>query len=77
MKTSKKKEIKTSKVGPCGSFLQETHSDSKVEKEWKEDFHDQVFFLTEKQILVVSKLLPLKLKKLLLKANKQTRKASF
>ena len=25
-------------------FLQETHSNSKVEQKWKEDFHGQVFF---------------------------------
>ena len=30
---------------PCGLlFLPETHSSGKVEQEWKEDFHDQVFF---------------------------------
>ena len=25
-------------------FLQETHSTSKVEQKWKEDFHGKVFF---------------------------------
>ena len=35
-------------------FLQETHSDSKVEQKWKEDFKGPVFFLTEIQILVAS-----------------------
>ena len=25
-------------------FLQETHSNSKVEQKWKEDFHGKVFF---------------------------------
>ena len=34
-----------SKIGPCGLlFLQETHSNSKVEQKWKEDFHGKVFF---------------------------------
>ena len=34
-----------SKIGPCGLlFLQETHSNSKVEQKWKEDFHSKVFF---------------------------------
>ena len=37
-------------------FLQETHSHSKMEQKWKEDFKGQVFFFTEKQILLVSKL---------------------
>ena len=43
------------KIGSTGVlFLQETHSDSKVEQKWKEDFKGPVFFLTESQILVVS-----------------------
>ena len=34
-----------SKIRPCGLlFLQETHSNSKVEQKWKEDFHGKVFF---------------------------------
>ena len=34
-----------SRVGPCGLlFLQETHSNSKVEQKWEEDFHGKVFF---------------------------------
>ena len=38
-----------SKIGPCGLlFLQETHSNSKVEQKWKEDFHDKDFFSHEK-----------------------------
>ena len=33
------------KIGSTGVlFLQETHSDSKVEQKWKEDFKDRVFF---------------------------------
>ena len=32
-------------------FLQETHSDSKVEQRWREDFKGPVFFLAERQIL--------------------------
>ena len=48
-------ECSKSKIGPCGLLiLQETHLNSKVEQEWKEDFHGQVFLLTEKQILEVS-----------------------
>ena len=36
-------------------FLQETHSNIKVEQNWKEDFKGHVCFsLTEKQILIVS-----------------------
>ena len=43
------------KIGSTGVlFLQETHSDSKVEQKWKEDFKGPVFFLTEIQILVAS-----------------------
>ena len=43
------------KIGSIGVlFLQETHSSSKVEQIWKKDFKDNVFFLTEKQILVLS-----------------------
>ena len=34
-----------SKIGPYGLlFLQETHSNSKVEQKWKEDFHGKVSF---------------------------------
>ena len=46
------------KIGSTGVlFLQETHSHSKIEQKWKEDFKGQVFFFsTEKQILLVSKL---------------------
>ena len=34
-----------SKIGLCGLLLlQETYSNSKMEQEWKEDFHGQVFF---------------------------------
>ena len=34
-----------SKIGSCGLlFLQETHSNSKVEKKWKEDFHGKASF---------------------------------
>ena len=34
-----------SKIGPCGLlFVQETHSNSKVEQKCKEDFHGKVFF---------------------------------
>ena len=34
-----------SKIGACGLlFLQETHSSSKVEQKWKEDFHGKFFF---------------------------------
>ena len=42
------------KIGSTGLlFLQETHSDCKVEQKWKEDF--SIFFpLTESQILVAS-----------------------
>ena len=41
-----------SKIGPFVLlFLQETHSNSKVEIKWKEKF---LYFLTEKQILAVS-----------------------
>ena len=36
------------------SFLQETHSDSKVEQRLKEDLKVQFFLLTGSQILVVS-----------------------
>ena len=33
------------KIGSCGLlFLQETHSNSKVEQKWKEDFYGKVFF---------------------------------
>ena len=33
------------KIGLCGLlFLQETHSNSKVEQKWKEDFHGKGFF---------------------------------
>ena len=34
-----------SKIESCGLlFLQETHSNSKVEQKWKKDFHGKVFF---------------------------------
>ena len=34
-----------SKIEPCGLFfLQETHSNSKTEQKWKEDFRGKVFF---------------------------------
>ena len=40
------------KIGPCGLlFLQETHSNSKVEQKWKEDFHGKVFFSHGKTFL--------------------------
>ena len=43
------------KIGSNGVlFLQETHSNSKVEQKWKEDFKGPIFFLTESQILVAS-----------------------
>ena len=43
------------KIGSNGvSFLQEIHSDSKVEQKWKKDFKGPIFFLTESQILVTS-----------------------
>ena len=43
------------KIGSNGvSFVQETHSDSKVEQKWKKDLKGPIFFLTESQILVVS-----------------------
>ena len=33
------------KIDPCRLlFLQEFHSNSKVEQEWKEGFHGKVFF---------------------------------
>ena len=35
-------------------FLQETHSDSKIELKWKKDFKGPEFFLKESQILVAS-----------------------
>ena len=35
-------------------FLQETHSEKKVEQKWKKDFKGPVCFLTENQIFVVS-----------------------
>ena len=35
-------------------FLQGTHSNSKIEQKWKEDFKGPAFFLTESQILVAS-----------------------
>ena len=41
-----------SKIGPCGLlFLQENHSNSKVEQKWKEDFHGKIFFSHGKSIL--------------------------
>ena len=42
------------KIGSTGVlFLQETHSNSRVEQKWKEDLEGP-FFLTESQILVAS-----------------------
>ena len=44
-----------SRIGPCGLLLlQETHSNSKVEQKWKEEFMVKLSFLTAKQILAVS-----------------------
>ena len=44
-----------SKIGSCGLlFLQETHSNSKVEQKWKEGFHGKVVFFHGKKILAVS-----------------------
>ena len=41
---SLKKRLKL-KIGPFGLFfLQETHSNSKVEQKWEEEFHRKVFF---------------------------------
>ena len=43
------------KIGYTGVlFLQETHSESKVEQKWKEVFKSPVFVLTENHILVAS-----------------------
>ena len=43
------------KIGSNGVlFLQETHSESKVEQKWKKDLEAQIFFLMESQILVAS-----------------------
>ena len=37
------------KIGSTGVlFLQETHSHSKIEQKWKEDFKSQVFFFPRK-----------------------------
>ena len=37
------------KIGSNGVlFLQETHSDSKVEQKWKEDFKGPIFFISRK-----------------------------
>ena len=67
------------KIGSNGVlFLQETHSDSKVEQNWKKDFKGPIFFfLTESQILVASQLLILEQENLPLKSNKQIRKVVF
>ena len=44
-----------SKIGPCGLlFLQETHSNTKVEQNRRKTFMVKLSFLTEKQILAVS-----------------------
>ena len=44
-----------SKIEPCGLFfLQETHSNSKTEQKWKEDFRGKVFFSHGKKILAMS-----------------------
>ena len=41
------------KIGSTGvSLLQETHSDRKAVQKWKEDLKDEVYSLTESQILV-------------------------
>ena len=43
------------KIGSTGAlFLQETHSDSKVEQNGKKTLKAQGFFLTESQIFVAS-----------------------
>ena len=54
-KRSKLMQYFKDKIGYTGVlFLQETHSESKVEQKWKEDFKSPVFVLTENQILVAS-----------------------
>ena len=43
------------KIGSSGVlFLQETHSNSKVEQKWKNDFKGPILFPTESQILLAS-----------------------
>ena len=57
MQSSKKrlKLMQYFKIGSNGVlFLQDTHSDSKVEQKWKKDFKSPFFFLTESQIRVAS-----------------------
>ena len=50
-KRFKQTQYLKSKVGSCGLlFLQETHSDSKVEQKWKEEFNGKVFFSDGKAI---------------------------
>ena len=72
-----------SRVGPCGLlFLQETHSNSKVEQKWEEDFHGKVFFSLGKKncfiyFCLFSELLTLELKNLPLKNNRQIMTAIF
>ena len=66
------------KIGPCGLlFLQETHSNSKEEQKRKEDFHGQVSFFREKQILAMSLLLTSELENLLLNNISQTKEVAF
>ena len=49
IKKSLKLQYFKEKIGSTGVlFLQETHSSSKVEQKWKEDFKGHVFFSHEK-----------------------------
>ena len=73
-----------SRVGPCRLlFLQETHSNSKVEQKWEEDIHGKVFFSHGKTnfcfiyFCLFSELLTLELKNLPLKTTNRSQQPYF